>query len=1374
MTDFVRRTCTEFGEDGQVKKNADGSERTCLSFEEFRDTDAYVLLGPPGAGKTTVFEQEADCSPETHPVTARDFIALEIDEHPEWHNTTLFIDGLDEKRAGSPDGRTPLDEIRGKLEQLDRPRFRLSCREADWFGANDRDNLKAVSRDGKVAVLRLDSLTDEDVHKILRDHLEVDDPEKFVHEARQKGLETLLTNPQSLSMLVKAVKGAGGDWPETRMETFDVACRTLLREHNQEHRVAKPDNVDISVLLNAAGRLCAVQLLTGGAGYVLPGTESNHDYQGLEQISGGDQTVLRHVPGTKLFAAPSEGRSAPVHRHIAEFLAGRYLAGLVENGLPVGRILALMTGDDGGVVSEMRGLSAWLAAHSKTGRMEIIERDPIGTVLYGDVKKFSVDEKKSLINGLYRESQRNPWFFGSLEMRDSRFGDLATPDMEEAFREALTNQKRDEIHQGLVVVLIEALRHGPGIPKLTDVVLGVVRDDSWWPRIRYRGLDMIFQHGKNDEQSNDTFMKLLADVNDGSVPDPDDELLGRLLNGLYPSKLSASEILQYLRTPKNKNLSGTYKLFWKGKVARNSTSAQCTELLDILVEQSDELLEKIQEDPTDTRNPIYHLPSNLLVRFLNTAQEEIDPDRLFSWLGVATWNHREKRVPPDGTKGIRAWLNQHPKMQKAMIAACVEDCRGQQRFNVCVDMKRHELLFGATPPPDFGLWCLERATSASDENAAIWYIREVAHALDARWHDEGLTWEIVEERLVTRPTLEKDFRECLSKREESKNREKALKEESEKETSKEQQEFRDLVKKHVAALRENRCPSSLLNHWAAAYFDEPINRLFEGSTPRDRLHKLLGDDTGLIEMVLVGLRGSIRRNDVPSDAEIIRLSAGNRRHILERPFLAGLEELSKPDKEPPLNERQVRQAIAFYYNSGALPYYRGERPHWYQWLLTHRPDVVSEVLIAFVRSQLRNRKERFAHARELAASKEYAVVARLATLTLLELFPVRCTSPQLGLLNVLLKAALLHCEKEAFEKLIEHKFSFSSMNIAQRIYWLAAGLLSSPVSYRERIEALISGYEQRIRHLAEFLTTSPATITILDRFGVQDLKLLIQLVGGSYRPYSDYSPSREFSTDSAWWSTSALVTGLINQLASLPSPDATEALESLRSDNALNPWRSHLRDAVYQQNSTRREASFRHKEVEQVLQVLDNLKPANAADLAALMTDILSEMAKRIRDGNTSDWRQYWNVDSYNRPQDPKPEPGCRDTLLSDLRLKLERLEVNVKIDAQPEVRHADDKPADVSVTHGDFNVPIEVKKSTHRDLWRAIREQLIAKYTRDPGADGYGIYLVFWFGRQDCQMSPEGIRPTSAHELQERLLDTLSADQKFKISICVIDVSKR
>ena len=1362
MIDFVQRTCTEIGKDGQVRKNPDGSERTRLSLEEFWDTDAYVLLGAPGAGKTEVFKQEADC-PKARLVTARDFIAF--DDRPEWHNTTLFIDGLDEKRAGSLDGRTPLDEIRGKLDRLGRPRFRLSCREADWFGANDRESLKAVSRDGHVVVLRLDPLTNENIHKILRDNLEVDDPEKFVREASQKGLEALLANPINLEMLVVAVRG--GEWPETRIQTLDMAYRTLLREHNQELQVAKPDAIAISGLLDAAGRLCAVQLLTGGAGYVLPGTERDHEYLGLEQISGGDQKVFRYVLGTKLFTAPPEGPANPVHRQVAEFLAGRHLASLIENGLPVRRILALMTGDDGGVVSELRGLSAWLAAHSKISRTAITERDPIGTVLYGDVKDFSFDEKRRLIENLKQDAQTNQEFFQVLAKMDPRFGDLATPDMEPVFREVLTSPSRDDTHQALVMILIEALRHGLAAPELTDVVLDVVRDDSWKQGIRHRALDTILHQGKNNQQTSDKLMALLADVHDGSLPDPDDELLGRLLNGLYPSKLSASEILQYLRTPKGGGLLRRYELFWNGHVVTNSTKVQCAELLDTLVERYKKLSVETQGD-TQPDIPFSSLLSDLLCRFLNTSQEEIDPDRLFSWLGVAALDF----LDTDGDK-IRDWLDNHPEIQKAIIAKCIECCHGKQPFNSfvnCVSMERSRL-FNAAPPLDFDSWCLEQALCSTDDNAAIWYILQVANAV--HWHEAGLTREIVEERLTHHPLLENAFenalRERLSKHEESKNREIELKKKSEKKKNKKRQEFGGLVKKHVPALRDNQCPPALLNYLAATYFGEPIDIRVEGNNSRDRLHSLLGEDTDLLDTVLAALRDSISRRDVPDDAEIIQLRANNQMSLLERPFLAGLEELSEPDKEPPLNNMQMRQAIAFYYTSVTLRYYRGDKPHWHQWLLAHHPDLVSDVLIAFVRSELRSGREHFPEACKLAFSKEHEEVARRVSLTLLELFPVRCTLPQLGLLNALLIAALLHCESEAFEKLIKHKLSLPSMNIAQRIYWLAAGFFASPASYRETLKTSVSDHEQRIRHLAEFLTAyrdQAAWSTLFERLNVQELELLIRLLGGAYRPIS-YSRQ----VNGTQMMTTDLVSGLINRLVSLPSPDATTALESLSSDNSLRPWRFNIVNAASQQNTIRREASFRHKDVDQVLQVLDNRTPANAADLAALTTDILSDMAKQIRDGNTSDWRQYWTPSK--KPVTPEHEDFCRDALLSDLRLKLEPLKVHVRIDAQREGPYADDKRSDIRVSYCDFNVPVEIKKSTHRDLWRAIREQLIAQYTRDPDTDGYGIYLVFWFGAEGCPMSPSGKRPISAHELQERLLDTLSADEKFKISICVIDVSK-
>jgi hypothetical protein len=83
-----------------------------------RDDSAYVLLGDPGAGKSTAFkcEYEALGGERAHLISARDFLTLA--PRTEWGDKTLFIDGLDEVRTGSSDARTPFDAIRARLDAL--------------------------------------------------------------------------------------------------------------------------------------------------------------------------------------------------------------------------------------------------------------------------------------------------------------------------------------------------------------------------------------------------------------------------------------------------------------------------------------------------------------------------------------------------------------------------------------------------------------------------------------------------------------------------------------------------------------------------------------------------------------------------------------------------------------------------------------------------------------------------------------------------------------------------------------------------------------------------------------------------------------------------------------------------------------------------------------------------------------------------------------------------------------------------------------------------------------------------------------------------------------------------------------------------------
>ena len=353
MTLFVPRTCTDITDHDKVRT----SKLVSWPLEAFRSLPAYVLLGDPGAGKTTAFISEADAIEDGEYITARDFVTFDIhSSHPVWLNKTLFIDGLDEVRAGTSDYRVPFDEIRKRLGTLGRPRFRLSCREADWLGRNDLKHLMAVLPDTKLSVLRLDPLTESDVICILKSqsHPQVENAEAFIEKAVQLGIDGLLANPQTLDLLVAAVSGRN-TWPRSRLETFESACQEMAREHNEEHRIADIMTDDPDLLLDSAGRLSALLLISGSTGIARHRDQVNADFAALDRCEYYQPEFLKAALATKLFRTESTDRFMPVHRHIAEYLGAKHLGRIIDggngppdrNGLPARRVISLLTGEDG-------------------------------------------------------------------------------------------------------------------------------------------------------------------------------------------------------------------------------------------------------------------------------------------------------------------------------------------------------------------------------------------------------------------------------------------------------------------------------------------------------------------------------------------------------------------------------------------------------------------------------------------------------------------------------------------------------------------------------------------------------------------------------------------------------------------------------------------------------------------------------------------------------------------------------------------------------------------------------------------------------------------------------------------------------------------
>lgn len=1346
---IVPRTCTE------VRNNVrEKMERTAgQPFESFRGSGAYVLLGDPGAGKTTSFRQEADRSGGCY-VTARDF--LTFDDQPEWHGRTLFIDGLDEVRAGAPDGRTPVDAIRRRLDRLERPPFRISCREADWFGASDREALKQVSPTSEIATLHLDPLTEMDIREILSYHPKVEDVAEFMESARHRGLMDLIENPQILDMLVKAV--SGGRWPSSRKETFELACRSLLPEHNREHLDAgRTNTIAAEEFLDAAGFLSAVQLLAGLDGFSLTPTAEDAVHPVPELLEHRNPDLLHRVLKSKLFKKDGEERRTSLHRSVAEYLGARHLAGLVRNaGLPMGRVLALMTGDDGVVVSALRGLHAWLAALCLQERQTLIDRDPLGVVLYGDVSDFVAPDKRRILEGLRKDAERYTWFRSS-DWTAHPFSALSTPDMELTFAEIIRSDLRDDVHQSLTDCVLESLEQGGGLSGLAPYLLAMVRDCSWWPRLREQALRIYLSMLADDERDGQEVKALLEDLRSGKAEDPADEILAGMLNTLYPGVVTPARVFDYLHVPKNPDLIGSYHWFWVHKLEERSSNSQVFLLFDELVRRR-ESVQTLFESAH-----LFRMSGDLLARGLETAGEEVDGERLYRWLGIGLDEHFLSRLDAEHSNRVAGWFADRPEKYKSIIKRGYTHCAAQDHFNLCMDRYRSRL-YGAATPSGLGRWLLQQAEASGNTQAAEPMFRDAVSTLIHEHGHEGLSLRYLEDWVEVRPK----FRDCLQdmlfctiddwrvRFAENKNKRAA-------EIRARRSAWIQHVIDNQTEIQYGAATPKLLHDLAKGYF----GRLYDarGETPGERLGELLNDRLDLVDSVLNGFRAAVYRTDLPSVREIFRLAADNQVHYIALPFQAGLEEIARPDPARilELNEARISRALAFYFAGTS-----DSDSVWFELVLQKYPKLVANILVDYGATMLRAGKEHVAGLYALAYQERYAVVADHATLPLLARFPVRARHKQNEFLGHLLRAALRRSDSGELRPLIDCKLALSSMDVAQRVHWLAAGLILDPEAYEQPLLDYVVGREKRIQVLAGFVSGRYLEWTQEDSLPAVSQIRLIGLLGAYYSPYRHEGGGLVSPAMNA----SDFISHLIENLGASPDKRVTEGLERLLTAPSLAPWNERLRGALYHQRAVRREADYRHPDVQQVSRTLGNLGPANAADLAALTIEHLQELSRAIRDASTDDYKQYWNVDRYGHPTTPKPENDCRDALLSDLKQRLAPL----RIDAQPEGHYAEGKRADIRVSFGGtqgFNVPVEIKRNKHRDLWRAARDQLIAQYVRDPGAHGLGIYLVFWFGPCVTQPPPEGDRPRTAPELAEMLRLSLTDEESRRISVCVIDCAK-
>jgi len=1278
----------------------------------------WILLGEPGSGKSTTFNQAARAE-SARAITARDFV-----EGEKPRGKTLFIDAVEEYRIGEA-GHDRLDQLVRAIKRSPYKRWRLTCRTLTPA------DLKLIERTlGTFETWQLAPLDDPQQEAVLKS-LGAPNPAAVMQRVEDLAAGSLMGNPATLKLLYQTLHTATQPI-ESRGDLFSHATGAMAAGMNED-LPERPDRSTPGAIVTAAEKASTVLMLSAREHLWMLGTNPPQDGMVVRDDllpAEVDIQALKDAVDTAMFRGEA-GRYIPTHRMVAEYLAGRSLAAAVSgiDGAPAaltyGRAYALLCGADDSPAPALMGVFAWFVtclAHGphRERALALVVAYPEAILFQGDPAMLPPAHRQALLDATGRG---DPWF---LVQGATAVGGLAGPDMEMRFRAILNDAKETPHRRGMVLDAIAAGRRMPGLDADVERIVADPLFPEW---LRRRAIQTVVARVPNPTDALRRIVTQMASEVPKTAMTVKLQALTRLVGVDVTTAEAHAALKAYART--GDGVMGYSRAF--------AYALEQNPPVDFFESSIDVRKQVGQSRSYEVANSIERILAAVI-----RSQPKAKAEDILRWLANAGFEEDED--PHEAVRyAIRDWVKLRPARAGKLFWALFKQSP-DRAYHAPLAWSR---LVGGEVPPKVVAEVFKRVKAQKPSrkaNQLAWLAYQLFGRFDAANTVYWRLWKI----LKPRPDLAEVF-EALT---------------FVPMNNWQVKQGRDKVER--AARRDARTDRD--REWMSANIDKlrsgvAVHELeiaathYSGHTDeghgygRERLVRWVGEE--ITEAITEGWT-IVMSNFPQSWREQAEDEAKG--SVAYANFLAAAwaeDRITRGLELGPLSLNAGFALLRGYYlltgeHRDAVEIAGAER--------IGRDAAGRKALLSYWDTVIAAKPHDLPHSNVVMALKDGGAVIK----AFLKAHP----DAKEPVLRTALGLAARSLPAADLTLLVEDALRRPTLPEEAQVLWRFVGFLLDPARYEADFasdlkSAGVKTLLDRVNHghLIYGFDTLTASAIVRDR-------AIVQHLGPHYKP----SDSRDGSRDDM----SQVVAGALKTIAETPTLEASSALAALAAAPGLKAWKDLLNHHTERQRKARLQAMFTAPLPKVVAKALLAGPPATPADLRAVVREVLEDLAYRLQNDDTSGWQGFWNYPRDPEKQWPKIENDCRDLLLDRLRDRMFRFGV-AATHAFPEAQRRNNRRADILlIGEGAASLPIEAKRHLHDEIWTAGAEQL-PDYGRAPGTEGHGIYLVFWFG---TEVGPVPNRPkgqkaiATAEALQAALRDRQPDALKPLIDIIVVDVT--